>query len=239
MQRLDVPSVRGLGIVVLALILASCQIGSGTSTAVSTGISATAAGEATLVRPAIPRAPVVLSSQTPARASSTPRTANTSTQVVAIVGTPPELCEQVPEPRVTKPGGSSADVHLEGEVSLCSLGPQSTFDLDGGIVAGLDSVAADIALELGKATIDNRIVYYLSEINDAHVAAAGVDLPTPKYCNDLTASSTRLGFAFGTAGTVGCVLTNEGRLAFFRVEQIDQFGAESIRMTFVTWGLAK
>jgi hypothetical protein len=141
----------------------------------------------------------------------------------------------VPEPQLDQPSDRPEGVYLSGKFYLCSISTQSTFDLDEGILGGSDAGSSDLVLELGKATIDNRIIYYLSEINNALVEESNIDSPTLEHCEELVSSPVRLGYIFGEVGAVGCVLTNEGRLAFFRVEHLDPFGAESVEVSFVTW----
>jgi hypothetical protein len=148
---------------------------------------------------------------------------------------PSGLCQQVPEPQLDRPSDQTAGIYLSGRFYLCSIATQSSFDLDKGVLGDQDASSSDIVLEVGKADIDNLIIYYISETNGAHVDESDASSPSPEHCAQLASSSIRLGFAVGAIGGVGCVVTNEGRVAVFHVERLDPYGAESLELSFVTW----
>ena len=149
--------------------------------------------------------------------------------------TPNFLCEGVPKPEISK-SANSDNVYLSGQFYLCTYdGTQIAFDFDNGNLENSESKNADIELVSSGASIDNRSFYLIQEINGAFVEVSEMKLPTQEYCRQRTTADVRLHLILGSVGAVGCVLTNDGRIAFFQVEQLDPFGQESVKISFVTW----
>jgi hypothetical protein len=165
---------------------------------------------------------------TPNSATSTPRDAITQT------AEPSQLCERVPEPKVGKPDNSN-NIYLSGKAYLCSYRAQTSFDFDSGTVGTIETTTTDVILKVGITDLEHRSLYYLWETNNAYVDVSDLEAPDEKYCEQLTSAPNRLGFVLREIGATGCVLTNEGRLAFFHVEQVDSFGLGSIELSFVIW----
>ena len=148
---------------------------------------------------------------------------------------PNYLCEKVPEPYLIE-NSNSADIYLSGRFYLCTYdGSQIAFDFDSGNLGNTESVSTDIILVISSSSIDNRSLYYLREINNSYVAVSELTLPTQEYCKQRSASTNRLTLVLISVSATGCVLTNEGRLAFFQVERLDPFGLESVEISFTTW----
>jgi hypothetical protein len=147
---------------------------------------------------------------------------------------PDYLCEKVPEPELVP--AATSDTYLSGKFYLCTYdSTQIGFDFDGGKLDSKESVDTDIELVISGASIDNRSLYFLRETNDAYVAVSEMDIPTQEYCQKQVLSITRLTLVLGSEGAVGCVLTNQGRLAYFQVGRLDPFGLESVEVFFTTW----
>lgn len=148
---------------------------------------------------------------------------------------PDYLCELVPEPELNESSNFN-DIYLSGKFSLCRYdGSQIAFDFDNGKLNDAESTTSDIILVISSASIDNRSLYFLQEINNSYVAASDLAMPTQAYCERQTSAPNRLTLVLSAVGITGCVLTNQGRLAYFEIEQLDLFGLESVEVSFVTW----
>jgi hypothetical protein len=148
---------------------------------------------------------------------------------------PNYLCEKVPEPELNNKT-DSGNIYLAGKFFLCTYdGTQSAFDFDTGELDSTQSLAVDIRIIISSASIDNRSLYFFQETNNSYVAVSESDSPTQEHCEKQSAAENRLTLILGSVGATGCVLTNEGRLAFFKVEQLDPFGLESVEISFTTW----
>jgi hypothetical protein len=149
------------------------------------------------------------------------------------ISKPDYLCEKVPEPELIP---TTRDTYLSGKFYLCTYdGTQIGFDFDVGKLDSKESVDTDIELVVSGASIDNRSLYFLRETNDSYVAVSEIDIPTREYCQKQVISATRLTLVLGSEGTAGCILTNQGRLAYFQVGRLDPFGLESVEVFFTTW----
>lgn len=148
---------------------------------------------------------------------------------------PSELCDTVPEPILKHPPDNSGEEFLSGRFYLCSLPPFSTFDFDEGSVLDREKEAGDIQFEVGKATFDNHIIYYIKEENASLVDEVESTNPSYAECKSLVSSPTRLGYVVGTPSSSGCIQTNKGKLGFFQITKMDPYGAESIEISFVVW----
>ena len=148
---------------------------------------------------------------------------------------PSFLCELVPEPELNE-AISSENIYLSGKFNLCTYdGSQIAFDFDSGKLGNAESETTDIILVISSASIDNRSLYFLRETNNSYVAVSDLTLPTQEYCEHQTTAENRLTLVLSATGATGCVMTNEGRLAYFKIEQLDPFGLESVAVSFVTW----
>lgn len=98
-----------------------------------------------------------------------------------------------------------------------------------------ESTSSDIILVVSGASIDNRSLYYPCRTDISYVAVSESTLPTKDYCENQVTSIKRLTFVIGSVGATGCGLTNDGRLAYFQVEQLNPFGLESFEVSFSTW----
>jgi hypothetical protein len=148
---------------------------------------------------------------------------------------PNYLCERVPEPELSKTANSN-NIYLSGKFYLCTFdGTQIAFDFDSGKLGSIESAITDIKLVISGASIDNRSLYFLQETNNSYVAVSELILPTQEYCEQQTMATNRLKLVLSSIGAIGCVLTNDGRLAFFQVERLDPFGLESVEVSFTTW----
>lgn len=191
------------------------------------------------VNPGMPPTPspdsIPMPSKTPSATlfTSQPRTLTPANDVAS--STPNYLCERVPEPNLNNKV-DSGNIYLSGKSNLCTFdGAQIAFDLDSGKLGDSESTVTDIKLVISGASIDNRSLYFLRETNNSFVAVSELSLPTQEHCKQQSMATNRLTLVLASVGATGCVLTNEGRLAFFRVEQIDLFGLESVEVSFTTW----
>lgn len=147
---------------------------------------------------------------------------------------PQDLCKKVPEPNIDEK--TLPNIYMSGKFYLCTYdGTQNAFDFDSGRLISAESISSDLKLVISSANIDNRTIYYLRENNGAFVDASELSIPTTEYCEKRILTENRLTLVLGSVGVTGCILTNEGRLGFFQVEQEDLFGLESIEVTFVIW----
>ena len=129
----------------------------------------------------------------------------------------------------------SGEEYLSGKFYLCSLPSVSAFDFDEGKVTDADNRESDIQLEIGKATFDNHIIYYINDVNDSFVDEIEPQSPTYSECKELVSSPTRLGYVLGIPSNSGCIQTDKGRLGYFRILEINPIGDESIEFFFVIW----
>lgn len=187
----------------------------------------------------LPTAPssdsILIPSRTPSAVvlTSYPITLTSNDDVAT--SSPNYLCERVPEPELSKTAISD-NIYLSGKFYLCTYdGTQIAFDFDNGKLGSKESTSSDIKLVTSGATIDNRSFYYLQETNGAYVAVSELGLPTQEYCEKRTTAVNRLTLVLSSVSATGCVLTNEGRLAFFQVERLDLFGLESVEVFFTIW----
>lgn len=146
-----------------------------------------------------------------------------------------ELCKSAPEPLLNHPPSNTGEEFLSGKFYLCSIPAFSAFDFDEVKVLDKEAVEADLHLEVGKATFDNHIIYYLREENASLVDETETSNPTYSKCKELISSSSRLGYVVGSQSNSGCIQTNQGRLGFFKVTKMDPKGIESIELSFVLW----
>jgi len=177
-------------------------------------------------------------SKTPTMIESTQPPATLTPSDVLATATEFDRCRRVPEPRLNKTNASN--VYLSGTVYFCIYDyTQTSFDFDSGVLGSTDeNPTADIRFEFGGiARLDGTLRYYLSEANYAYVEPSEINSPSPGDCKKLISVPTRLSLVSVAVGATGCVLTNEGRLAFFRVEKLEPFGAESIDVSFVVWNI--
>lgn len=145
------------------------------------------------------------------------------------------LCDSVKKPLLNHEQGYSSEEFLSGVFQLCSLPEFSAFDFDEGEVVDKDDQESDLQLEVGKATFDNQIIYYLMEGKNSFVDEVGTSPLSYSECIALITSPTRLGYVVGTAPNVGCIKTNQGRIGFFQVTKVDPNGIESVEIAFVLW----
>ncbi len=212
--------INTLIIFVVAMVTTGCTSHNSTNL----GISTTPSSDSSLMPTETPSAGVL---------TSYPRTLTPDNAVAT--SKPNHLCEKVPEPELNNKT-NSGNVYLSGKFYLCTYdGSQIAFDFDSGQVSSTESTNADIKLVISSADIDNRSLYFLQETNNSYVAVSQFSSPTQEYCEQQTAAANRLTLVLGSVGATGCVLTNEGRLAFFQVEQLDPFGLESVEVIFTTW----
>jgi hypothetical protein len=145
------------------------------------------------------------------------------------------LCESVPEPLLNHPPSNTGEEFLSGKFYLCSMPAFSAFDFDEGKVLDKEVIEADLRLEVGKATFDNHVIYYLREENTSLVDEIDTSNPTYSECKELISSPSRLGYIIGAQSNSGCIQTNQGRLGFFKVTKMDPKGIESIELSFILW----
>jgi hypothetical protein len=178
---------------------------------------------------------ILTPSQTPFIVSLTPQLETPTPSKDVLTATSDYLCEKVPDPELNKAPNPN-NIFLSGKIYLCTYdGSQIAFDFDSGKLGNTESTSTDIKLVISGASIDNRSLYFLREINNSRVAVSEVSMPTQEYCERRTAAENRLKLVLSSAGTTGCVLTNEGRLVFFQVERLDPFGLESVEVSFTAW----
>jgi YD repeat-containing protein len=186
---------------------------------------------------------LTLSLLLPSKTSSP--TAQTFVQDTATIGPdtpmPIRLCDKVPELELSKPNDSSNNVYLSGMFYLCWY-TASSFDMDSGIFGHtdafrqIDTTLTDVELKVTKSSFDNSINYFILGANGAYITKSDIESPTIDYCQEKTSDPTLGGgIILGETGMIGCVLTNEGRLGYIKIESIDPFGAQSVEISFITW----
>jgi hypothetical protein len=145
------------------------------------------------------------------------------------------LCQEVPSPEIEMGGDNSDNIHISGKTYFCPQNNTSSFDLDNGILTNAEDSQTDISFNLGKATIDSQVFYYFQGVNEAIIREFGKNEPSYEDCLKIISGLERTRVLFAEKGSIGCVLTNEGRFAFIRVEELNPKGIDSIAITFITW----
>jgi hypothetical protein len=152
-----------------------------------------------------------------------------------------QLCNKLPAPQLSKPNEVSDSVYLFGKFYLCWY-TESSFDMDSGVFGHtdafhqIDTTLTDVELKATISNFDNSINYFILGANGAYITQSELESPTIEYCQEKTANPTLGGgIILGKVGVIGCVLTNEGRWGYIRIESIDQIGTESLEISFVTW----
>jgi hypothetical protein len=163
----------------------------------------------------------------------------TPTPQIDIVGNPTvSLCHEVPTPQIEKPEKSSSNVFISGQFSLCALEADlAAFDLDQGVIMNPNNPESDVTFKVGKATLDNHIIYYVWEVNGSKVNEPNTPNPDYSECKEVAGVSENMRWQFilGDPGNLGCVITNERRVSLIKITQIDPVGLESLEISFVTW----
>lgn len=151
-----------------------------------------------------------------------------------LVLSPDQSCQLVPKPEMTV--NSLPEIYLEGKFYLCRQWPLEdplvTFDLDYGRVGNNSGV--DIKYSITKATIDNTIQYTLYRINSARLYQTEEIQPSLEKCQLIISTEVETG-VMSASGAIACLVTNEGRIAYIRVEQLNPYGWGSIAISFITW----
>ena len=156
-------------------------------------------------------------------------------------------CSVVPAPVVTPVNNSKDGVLLIGQFVLCNYPSASTFDLDTGELGTYDVLPfydwelenykseTDIMLYMVGFQLSDQWIYGLQEINGAQVDAPYNNDPSYEDCRFFATRDKNGFFIDGKEEKVGCVVTNQGRVAMIRVESIDRYGWGSIELFFKTW----
>jgi hypothetical protein len=154
---------------------------------------------------------------------------------------PSQLCDRVPEPQFSNSSNNSNNIFLSGTLYLCWY-TEDSFDMDSGALGhtdpfgNMDTTLTDVELGVTRATLDGSITYNLLGVNGAYITKSDMETPVIEYCREKTSDPTLGGgILLGVTNMVGCVLTNEGRLGYIRIESMDQLGTESLEISFVTW----
>jgi hypothetical protein len=155
--------------------------------------------------------------------------------------TDPHLdCERIPEPDIrTNP---SEGVYLFGKFYLCLHWPLgifpglTTFDLDTGQIGTHGDLQSDVEYYFSYASLDNVVDYFLLDTSGA-ILYENTDNSQPTYsdCQQIVTHSKRGYLMDVYKGSDACFVTNEGRLAYIRIERINPYGKESIEISFITW----
>src|SRR6266508_930782 len=148
-------------------------------------------------------------------------------------------CDQVPEPQLIKPKDNSNNVYLSGTFYLCWY-TEDSFDMDSGALGhtdpfgNMDTTLTDIQLRVRGSTLDSSIGYFILGVNSAYITDS--DMEDIKHCqNGIFTPPPDSGIIFGKTGVSACVLTNEGRLGYLKVESVNPLGTEGLEISFVTW----
>lgn len=150
--------------------------------------------------------------------------------------TPSFLCKKVPDPELSHSTDANSEIYLSGKFALCWVPIFSTFDLDRGILGDENIFTSDIELQFSNSNISGKTDYYIEEINNARIDQTEIVSPSLSACKTvLSSKNDSWFFVEGEVGDSGCVITNEGRIAFIRVESIDPYGRSSIELSFITW----
>jgi hypothetical protein len=156
-----------------------------------------------------------------------------------IVTSPDTSCQLVPEVELTKVNDVPLNVHTAGKFYLCRGWPsafteRTAFDLDTGFVGIKEDIGTDLYFIITSPTIDSSIEYHLNRINGAHIFETTSRVPDFDECN-LAAAKEDQRILLVAEGLSTCWVTNEGRVAFVLVEELNTFGWGSISISFVTW----
>ena len=148
-------------------------------------------------------------------------------------------CQLVPEVELTELNDLPLNVHTAGKFYLCRGWPsafaeRTAFDLDTGFVGIEEDIGTDLYFIITSPTIDSSIEYHLNRVNGSHVFETTSRVPDLDECN-LAAAKEDQRILLVTEGLSTCWITNEGRVAFVLVEELNTFGWGSISISFVTW----
>lgn len=177
----------------------------------------------------VPATPKVIVTPTPVPSLETPVEGE-------IILSPGQGCQMVPEPELLD--NVSDDVHLAGIFYLCRQWPLNapliTFDLDTGLAGNRLNLDSDLEFGVLHSQIDNSFYYHIRSTNGSLIFETEEENPTITHCRLVISDrGGRIIDAF--EGTRACMLTNDGRIAYIRVEQHDPYGWASIAVYFETW----
>jgi len=172
--------------------------------------------------------------------SSTASILTSRTPLPGEIMSPDENCQAVPEPELVDIGSLPDDVYLAGVFNFCRgwpdpLQPRTSFDLDTGLVGSEDDPGVDVYFLLFSPTIPGSIdEYYLQPRHGARLFTTASSAPDIQECQAAISTDPSEIYSV-TEGSSTCWITDEGRLAFVRVEKISPYGWASIALSFVTW----
>jgi hypothetical protein len=184
----------------------------------------------------IPTSTLSLLSKT---ASPMAQTSILETATMSLEKTTLPLCDKVPKPQLIWPKDGSNTIYLSGTFYLCWY-TEDSFDMDSGALGhtdpsgNMDTTLTDIELRVRASTLDGSINYFIMGVNGAYITNS--DMETIENCqNGIFTPPPDSGIIFGMAGVSACVLTNEGRLGYIKVESVNPIGTEGLEISFITW----
>jgi len=167
----------------------------------------------------------------------------TATTTIDIATSAP-FCYDVPEPQLIKPKDGSSNIYLSGSFYLCRY-TKNSFDMDSGSLGhtdsfgNMDTALTDVEFRVKASTLDsNEVGYFILGVNGAYITDSDMDIPTIEHCQSQMTTLPSDGgilLVFSETNISGCVLTNEGRLGYIKVEHVDPLGPEGLEVSFVTW----
>lgn len=157
------------------------------------------------------------------------------------------MCHGYPIPAVQLETAVDPDVYLAGTAYLCNYSEYSAFDFDRAIVGSyfvLDPETnlkgAEIELSLGRGQAEGHIV----ELEPAELVSDDWGRPpTQEKCETELKDYQDLGLVYfwwyenipELFYEFACIRTDEGRLGYFHVDELNPLGELSVKLSFVIW----
>ncbi len=85
----------------------------------------------------------------------------------------------------------------------------------------------------------SMIFYTLEPVNGGRAAAMGAEAPGLDGCQQAAASLSKGNIPEIVAGHYVCAITNQGRLAQLRIDEVNPQGKNSLQVSFITWETGK
>jgi hypothetical protein len=194
--------------------------------------------------PAKPPTQTATLTQIPAIPTNTPLPSAKLTEVPGVIVTDPKKeCQKVPTPEFsihTEPG-----ILFSGTFYLCEQWPIGNtipndqalwgFDFDNAQVSGIYNTQNDLLYYIQWNKVYNVDVYNILSTNNSKLYITSNIIPTYDDCQKLVNSGVRADGVVEAEGAKACFLTNDGRIAYMRVEEINQYGWGSLTASFIVW----
>lgn len=145
-----------------------------------------------------------------------------------------DFCEHLPSPQLSMDTNESS--LLLGRFSLCVSHSwpwvKTAMDLDTGTLVALEDKDGDIAMDYTHPDLNGEALYFVHDLNNAHIDDLDSANLTYDNCEKLVADLNGPGSVRVQEGRISCVMTTEGRLAVIRVERIYPSNTQSVEFSF-------